>query len=243
MGQSADLVLALKRELRIRKMTYSDLAKKLGIAESSVKRMFASGNFTLQRLEAVCAIADVDYSELIRGRANDRNLLSVLTETQEAQLVGDPKLFLVAVCLMNLISFEGILEAYTLSAAEVTACLTKLDRIGFIKLMPNNRYKLLLARTFGWIPNGPMQRLFKTNAPDYFDSDFNGKNELLVFLNVRLAEGHMPAFLDRMRRVARDLSDQHAEDAALPLEKRKAVSVLMAIRPWQLDFMRALRRD
>jgi DNA-binding Xre family transcriptional regulator len=242
MGQSADLVLALKRELRARKITYSDVATKLGIAESSVKRMFASGNFTLQRLEAVCAIAEIEYGELVRGGAKDQHLLSFLTETQEAQLVGDPKLFLVAVCLMNLIDFEGILAAYKLSAAELTGYMTKLDRIGFIKLMPGNRYKLLLARTFGWIPNGPMQTLFKRNATDFFRSNFDEDNEMLVFLNVRLADAHMPAFLDRMKRVARDLSDQHAEDASLPLEKRKAISVLMAVRPWQLDFMRALRR-
>jgi transcriptional regulator with XRE-family HTH domain len=241
-GQSAELVDALKRELRARRITYLQVARALGMAESSVKRMFSNRNLTLERLEAICAIAEIDFSVLVRGRTNDLNLLTVLTQRQEAELVGNPKLFLVAVCLMNLVSFDEILSAYTLSAAELVGHMTHLDRIGFIRLMPNNRYRLLLARTFGWIPNGPMQNFFKANAPSFFQSDFSATNELLIFVNVRLTPAHIANFLDRLMRVARDISDQHNEDSAAPLPERQRLSLLLAARPWHMDFMRDLMR-
>ncbi|HEY3048805.1 MAG TPA: XRE family transcriptional regulator, partial [Polaromonas sp.] len=41
MSTSADLVIALKKELKSAQMTYADLARALGMAESSVKRMLA----------------------------------------------------------------------------------------------------------------------------------------------------------------------------------------------------------
>ena len=41
MSTSADLVLALKKELKAAQMTYADLAQALNMAESSVKRMLS----------------------------------------------------------------------------------------------------------------------------------------------------------------------------------------------------------
>jgi predicted XRE-type DNA-binding protein len=43
MSTTADLVTALKKELKTAQMTYADLAAALGMAESSVKRMLAKG--------------------------------------------------------------------------------------------------------------------------------------------------------------------------------------------------------
>ncbi len=242
MSQSTDLMEALKRELRSRKITYRQIASALGMAESSVKRMFSSGNLTLARLDAICEVAEIDYGALVRARVNDQKLLTELTAKQEAELVGEPKLFLVAVCLMNLVSFEEILETYKLGAAELTGYMVRLDRIGFIKLLPNNRYRPLTARTFGWIPNGPMQQYFKLNAGEFLDSHFGAPNEMLVFLNVRLLPAHLSVFMDRLRRVARDLSEQHNEDASLSLAARHPVSLLIAARPWHLKFMEDLLR-
>jgi DNA-binding Lrp family transcriptional regulator len=43
MSTTADLITALKKELKAAQMTYADLARALGLAESSVKRMLAKG--------------------------------------------------------------------------------------------------------------------------------------------------------------------------------------------------------
>src|SRR5690606_20745269 len=50
MSETAAIIEALKRDLKRRGLTYRDLAKKVGLSEASVKRVFASKSFTLQRL-------------------------------------------------------------------------------------------------------------------------------------------------------------------------------------------------
>ena len=54
MSTTADLVTVLKKELKAAQMTYADLAKELGMAESSVKRMLAKGDMPLSRIDAIC---------------------------------------------------------------------------------------------------------------------------------------------------------------------------------------------
>ena len=54
MSTTADLVAALKKELKTAQMTYADLAQQLGMAESSVKRMLAGGEMSLSRVDAIC---------------------------------------------------------------------------------------------------------------------------------------------------------------------------------------------
>ena len=50
MSTTADLVTALKKELKTAQMTYADLAQALGMAESSVKRMLANASNSQLRM-------------------------------------------------------------------------------------------------------------------------------------------------------------------------------------------------
>ena len=62
MSTTAELVLALKQELKAADMTYADLAQALGMAESSVKRMLSKGNMSLSHVDAVCRAIKIDFS-------------------------------------------------------------------------------------------------------------------------------------------------------------------------------------
>ena len=66
MAHSGALVEVLKRELRTRGVTYAQVARKLGLSEASVKRMFSRREFTLKRLDQVCQLTHSDFSDLTR---------------------------------------------------------------------------------------------------------------------------------------------------------------------------------
>ena len=53
MSQIVAVVDALKRALKARKLTYAQVARELKMSEASVKRMFSSQHFTLDRFEQV----------------------------------------------------------------------------------------------------------------------------------------------------------------------------------------------
>ena len=64
MSTTADLIRVLKAELKSAGITYAALAAQLGMAESSVKRMFAQGDMPLSRIDAICRVLRTDFAEL-----------------------------------------------------------------------------------------------------------------------------------------------------------------------------------
>jgi transcriptional regulator with XRE-family HTH domain len=243
MSNVSRLVDALKRQLKARGITYAALGQKIGLSEPSIKRMFAARNFTLERLEQVLAVLEMDFAELAQAAADTPQLISQLTYAQEKEIISDTKLLVVAVLALNQVPIEEVVKSYKISAAEATACLLRLDRIGFLMLKPNNKVKLLVSRTFSWLPNGPIQGFFRDEAlDDYFDSRFDGHHEVQRLVSVMLSQQSTRALLDRLKQVADEFSQQHQDDARLPWEQRRAVTFMLAARPWMPKAFQALLR-
>ena len=67
MAQATRLVHELKSQLKIRGITYRELAHELQLSESAVKQMFSSGNMTLARLDRICEILSMDLADLLQA--------------------------------------------------------------------------------------------------------------------------------------------------------------------------------
>ena len=243
MSTSADLVTTLKRELKAAQMTYADLARALGMAESSVKRMLAKGDMPLSRIDAICRALKLDFSELARSVADMQPLLAELTQAQEKAVVADKKLLLCAICVLSQWTLEQISGSYRLSEAECIKYFAQLDRIGIIELKPLNRYRLKLAKTFRWRPHGPVMDYFRDNALlDYFSGGFEGDGEGLLLVHGSISRSLAPSFLERMQRVAQDFAQQHQADQKLAAKDREGYTLLLAMRSWEFEAFTALRR-
>jgi len=242
MPHAITLVDTLKRLLKARGITYGELAARIDMSEASVKRMFSQKNFTLQRLDDILGASGIGFDELSAAQGAPA-LISQLTLAQEREIIGDPRLLVVAVSAMNHIGFDDIVTFYDMSAVEVTRYMLRLDKIGFLELLPNNRVKLLIARTFGWIPNGPIQSYFRHEAAaDYLDSRFDGEDEVLRLVNVMLSKQSGAALLERLKQVAAEFSQQHQHEIRLPFEQRHAISFIVAARPWVPRAFKSLLR-
>jgi transcriptional regulator with XRE-family HTH domain len=243
MAQSAALIDVLKRELKARGVRYADLARHLRLSEASVKRMFSGRSFTLGRLDEICGYTGIDFADLARALARQETLVSQLTYQQEKEIVSDRKLFLVAVCALNHVTLEQIVDKYDIAEAECVGLLTRLDRLRFIELQPGNRVRLLVSRTFSWLPDGPIQRFFNEQAHnEFFRCRFNRADEFMLVVNGMLSTHSSTAVVERLKKVAREFSALHNEDMRLPLEQRSAMSVLVALRHWELDAFAELKR-
>ena len=243
MSQTEALVGELKRVLKARKLNYSQVSRALKLSEATVKRMFSRNDFSLDRFEQVCQFADVSVSELAREVDRERNFLSSLSMAQEKEIVGNPKLFLVAVCALNHLSLDQIVETYDLSNSECVQLLLRLDRIRFLELLPNNAIKLKVAHTFSWLPDGPIRRFFLESAErEYVRSNFDREDEFITVVNGMLSSASCAQLIMRLKRLARDFSELHDDDKRLPLGERRPASLVLAIRPWELDAFNKLRR-
>jgi transcriptional regulator with XRE-family HTH domain len=242
MPKATTLVDSLKRELKARNITYADLAVRISMSEASVKRMFSQKNFTLQRLDEILQATQISLRDLALN-TGEESLISELSYEQEKEIINDPKEFLVAVSALNLLTVEQMIKIYDISEAEVIKYLLRLDKIGFLELLPNNRVKLLVSRTFRWIPNGPIQNDFRDKAyAEYLSCDFNGDHELMRLINVMLSKQSVNALLNRLKQVAREFSEQHQEDAKLPFEEKYRMSFMLAARPWLPEQFKSLVR-
>ena len=243
MSASAALIDTLKRELKAQGVTYAAVARALGMSEASVKRMFSRKDFTLKRLDQVLDFAGLELAELTRSLERRDRLLSRLTPQAEKAIVADKRLVLVALRVLHQWPVDKIIRTYSMSEAECIRHLVRLDRIGIIRLLPGNRYRLLLSRTFSWIPDGPFQEFFKAQAQnEYFRTRFDGPDELMLFVTGRLSKSSREAMLVRLRRVANEFSDAHSDDMRRPFEECTGMNMLLAIRPWELSAFSQLRR-
>jgi hypothetical protein len=64
----------------------------------------------------------------------------------------------------------------------------------------------------------------------------------MVVANGMLSKASSAAIVTRLKRIAREFSELHNEDVRLPLAERSAMSLLVAIRHWELQAFVELRR-
>ena len=243
MSTTADLITALKKELKTAQMTYADLAEALGMAESSVKRMLAKGDMPLTRIDAICRALRIDFADLARRVAESQPLLKELTQEQERAVVADKKLLLMAICVLSQWTLEQIVQAYRVTEAEGIKYLAQLDRIGIIELRPMNRYRLKLAKTVRWRTRGPVMDYFRDHALlDYFSGSFDGPGEGMLLVHGTISRSLAPVFNDRLQRLAQDFSQQHLADQKLPDRDREGYTLLLGMRSWEFEVFSQMRR-
>ena len=243
MTEADQLISTLKKQLKSQGMTYRDVARALKLSEPSVKRLFASGRFTVERLVQVSNLLGFTLAELSREALASRMRLSTLTEKQEREVVSDPKLLVIAVCALNHWTMDEIVELYKVSVPECIKYLLQLDKLRIIDLLPGNRIRLNVARDFDWLPSGPIRQYFRSNGlNDFLKSDFSRTDEMMTFVHGMFTDQALAQIMDELRRLRKRFAELHEESLSAPLSKRHGVALLLAMRGWEpADFAR-LRR-
>jgi transcriptional regulator with XRE-family HTH domain len=243
MTQAAALVDTLKKQLKAHGKTYADVAVALALSEASVKRLFAGGDFTLQRLERICALVGLEFADLVQAMHAREPRLQELDEAQEQEIADDPLLLLVAVCVVNGYRLADILDQYRLTEAETLRLLIRLEKLELIHLLPANRIKLRIAPNFRWRPGGPIQRFFQARvASDFFRSRFDGEEEQLLVLNGLLSPAGNAQWQQKVQRLVGEFNALCRAEAALPLEHRFGTTAVLAVRRWQYSLFQQWAR-
>ena len=243
MSTTQTLVQVIKAELKAAGITYAVLARELGLAESSVKRMFSRGEMPLARIDAICQLLRTDFAELSRQVAAAHPPRHELTLAQERAVVADPKLLLMAVCCQSQWTLAQVVASYRVSEAEGIALLARLDRLGIIELRPHNRYRLKLAKAFRWRAQGPVMAYFRAQVlPDFYSGGFDGEGELLTLVHGQLGHAQAALMAERLQRLAQDFAQQHLADQRLPDGQRRPVTLLIGQRSWVFGAFQALKR-
>ncbi len=243
MSEIGQLVSTLKKRLKIQGVTYRELAAAIGLSEASVKRMFACQRFSLERLVEISNFLGFTLAELAQEAVETESLVHTLSETQEAELVSDHKLLLVAICSLNHWSVQDIVSTYRVTEAECIQRLVQLDRLRLIVLLPGNRIRLNVARDFDWRVKGPIRKFFREyGLHDFTGGDFARDDEMMAFSHAMLTEAAIAKVLSELRKLRQRFAELHEESLTVPLSKRRGVGMLLALREWESAVFSELRR-
>lgn len=226
------LVAELKRTLREQKLTYAQIAPQLKLSVPTIKRMFSRGDFTLERFERICALANCSLAE-IAARAGERAApVRQLTLAQERQIVADPQLLLVTWLVLNRASLADIVRDYRLAERDVLRQFIRLDRLKVIELQPGNRARLLISRHFSWRPGGPVQKyIHERMLKDFLASHFTGPDEEFWFHGSQVSEASMAALKRALRAAARECA-LIVDSERAPPKDRQGTAFVLALRRW-----------
>lgn len=244
MTQAAQLIRTIKTQLKIRGLTYQDVAKHIGRSESSVKRLLSIGNLDLARLIQICELLDLTLAELTHLAANDTHALECLSHEQEQALVADKTLLLITICTLNHWTLDDITTHYNISRPECLRYLFKLERMRLIELLPDNRIRIKVARDFEWLRGGPIEHFFITHYRDEFLSSENDEAiSHIFFIHGMLSESAQQELRKQLNKLRQDFAQLHQASLSSELEYRHGTSLFLAMRSnWEPEDFKRQRR-
>jgi hypothetical protein len=243
MAQTPSLIATLKKQLKAYGKTYCDVANTLDISEASVKRLFTEQSFSLQRIESICTMIHLQFSELVLLMEQEQPQLQQLSEAQEKELVADTLLLMISINVINGHSFSELCTEINIGDTECIRKLALLDRLHIIELLPNNRIKLRIAPNFRWRLNGPIQQFFQQHVEaDFFSSSFTHTGEKLVVLNGELSDQSHKEMQKKVEKLAKEFNALMQQDSRMPKQQRQNITMVLASRAWQLKLFDEFRR-
>ena len=243
MNETARMLEALKRCLRARGITYRILGRRLGLSESSVKRLFAHRSFTLERLERICSILDIGVADLVRiASGTDPAQPHSLTLEQERTLASDTLLLACFYLLLNGHSVPETGRRLGLSSRAMHALLGRLAAAQLLDVDAKRVVRLHTTLPVAWRADGPVRRLYERQVrAEFLQGAFSGHNERLSFHSAELSAASVRILLRKAERLATDFAELAELDVHLPSREKTSFALLLACRPWVFSMFSAYR--
>ena len=236
------LVETLKRTLKSRGMTYAELARALHVSTPTVKRLFSERSFSLERVEDILRVLDMDFLELARLSQPRDAGPAQLSQEQETALAKDPKLFSIFWLLCNDFRFEAIRGDFAIGAAELTAHFARLDKLGLVEWRPGNQVRLRVPKQYVWRPGGPLRKAYGLKVvTEFMRSRFDAPSDGFHFEAQALSPESALVVKRKLDKLAAEIRELVEMDAASPGARRVTMGVLLACRPWNISIVDALR--
>lgn len=244
MSQTTDLIKTLKKCLKSNNMNYLQLADRMGLSESTIKRLFSQGSFSLKRVEEICKIIDLDMFELASMAKREREKGDKkITVEQETALIDNPRLLVFFYFLMNGWPLTTIKDDYSFSDNEITKNLLELDRIGLIELHPNNKYRLLIKKNAFYRKRGPIWKYFhEIIKTEFLNLPFDSSDSRLDFLPGLLSPSSVKIFLKKIDELIIQYNELVEMDHNLHIKDRRSYALHIGFSTFVLSYVDEMKK-
>ncbi len=243
MNQTTRMLDTLKKCLKVKGVTYRQLAGEMNLSEASIKRLFSEQSFSLKRIEQICTFLDLSFYDLAKLSEKNKKIPSILTVAQEIALADNSKLLLFFYLLLNGRDPESIVKDYKISLKESQKFLLELDRFKLINLYPDNRVVFLTQKNIEWRKNGPIRaRHEKRIRKEFSSAAVDLPDYCFHFETGKLSEKSRAVILRKIDRLFKEYIELTDIDKALPLEQSTPTGLMITFREWIFSLMNDFRR-
>lgn len=233
----------LKTVLRARKITYADLAGRIGTSEPTVKRIFAARDDKLSRIVEICGALDLSLDDIIAQAKRTEVAPMDLGDRLEAQLAEDASAFHFFILLRDGMLASEIGQQFGLDNDTMFNLGQRLERMGLAEVQGAGRIRLLVEQPIQFRRDGPLHRsLMKINL-DFIRSVFpmQDTDDSGFLTQSRRISTHTARHMMReIRQLNRDLSEMARQDQlTLPADELYSYKLCVAWSP--VTFSRLLK--
>ncbi len=242
MSQVAELIQHIKQKLRSAGLTYRDLADRIDVSESTLKRWFSQNSFNVERLDDICQALSIDLADVLPARRR-RLTVQYLSEHQELELAANETLFLVFYLIVGGRGVADIVARYEVSAVKLRTYLIRLDQLELIELHPEDRIVPLVNQSIMWREGGLLEEKYGDQIRrDFLDTKFDGEHERRWFVSGRMSPASLSVFSRKLEALLKEFRDLIELDHDLGPRETVNVTFFAAHRPWALPLLKGKRR-
>lgn len=226
----------LRRELKGQGLRVADLAKALNVAEPTVWRWLRGEGLTLDRLDEICAFADIDLRDLLARPENEQR--DNFTLAQERILAADRGLALVFFAILHGAQPRDIEQEFGLPSDRLTSHLDRLKRLGLIESSTRGYIRPQVRRSVRWRRGGPLSIAFeRTVKPLFMSMDLGSPTARYVSDMLSLTDAGQARVQALFEALREDIHAISAQEQAARLEGRAWSGILMMVRPFDTTEM------
>ena len=240
MGVSRTIMERIKQRLQAKGIPYREIANRLSVAESTVKRWFSVGNLSLAQLDQLCEALGLTIDELLETQ-DEGQRPEIFDRKQEEFFATNEKALVVFYLISSGLKPKQIHSAYVFTESEVDRILLSLDKHGLIELGSESRFRILKKIGTWWDPGGPLSRkYYPLIKSDFIMSDFTKENEAQWFFSGALTRSSQELIVKKIDALASEISSLYKMDERD--REAKNVTLFIGQRPWVLPIIPKYRK-
>jgi transcriptional regulator with XRE-family HTH domain len=170
-----NLRLFLKRKMRAKKMTYKDIATKLKVHETTVKKWMTIRDFKMENLIRIGDLLGVDLFDLVKFDQTNMPDYQVYTPEQDAFFAENPMAFLVFIKIRHHAPYAQLKSELKIDDRRLSRILAQLETYKVAELWPYGEFKMKLRGPFTLRPGGRMMTELAPKLRNHLFGHF-GKN-------------------------------------------------------------------